>query len=61
MPGGVESGVSAALARTIDDINYPSWQNLEGHLLVLLAYKSWLQRYGNNVGISLFHFLGVSL
>ena len=61
MPGGVEIDVSAALARTIEDINKASNENLEGHLLVLLACKSWLQRGGNNVGISLFHFLGVSL
>ena len=46
---GVEIDVSAALARSIDDINYPSWQNLEDHLL---ACKFWLQRYyGNNVEI----------
>ena len=35
MPGGVEIDVSAALARTIEDINKASDENLEHHLLVL--------------------------
>ena len=35
MLGGVEIDVSAALAQTIQDINYPSYKNLEDHLLVL--------------------------
>ena len=39
MPGGVEIDVSAALARSIEDINKASDENSEGHLLVLLACK----------------------
>ena len=60
MPGGVEMDVSAALARTMEDINKASDENLEGHLLVF-ALQIWAPERGNNVGISLFHFLGVSL
>ena len=52
MLGGVEIDVSAALAQTIQDINYPSYKNLEGHLLVLFHCKLWLQGHWNNVGIS---------
>ena len=61
MPRGVEIDVFAAPARTREDINYASGENLEGHLLVLLTYKSQPQGYCNNVGISLFHVLGGSL
>ena len=38
-PRGVEIDVFAALARTKGDIKIASWQNLEGHLLVLFPYK----------------------
>ena len=40
------------------DINKASCENLEGHLLVLLPCKLFLApERGNNVGISLFHFM----
>ena len=61
MPRGLENDVFAALARTKGDINYPIDEKLDGHLLIHFPYKSWLQRYCNNVGNSLFHFLSVSL
>ena len=53
--------IFAALARTKGDIKIASDQNLDGHLPVLFSYTSELQGYWNNVGNSLFHFLGVSL
>ena len=53
--------IFAALARTKGDIKIASDQNLDGHLSVLFPYRSELQGYWNNVGKSLFHFLGVSL
>ena len=56
VPQGVEIDVFAAQARTRGDINYPSDEKLEGHLSVLFPYKSELQGYCNNVGISLFMF-----
>ena len=58
MPGAVEIDVSAALAGTIEDINKASNENLDPSSfgLQVLAPEG-----GNNVGISLFHFLGVSL
>ena len=55
----VEIDVSAVLAR---DINKASDENLYRRpSLSSLPCKSGLQRGGNNVEISLFHFLGVSL
>ena len=60
MPGGVEIDVFAALARTIGDINNPSWESLEGLLLVLFPHKLELQGGGKNVGICNLYFLGGS-
>ena len=49
VPRGVEIDVSVAIAQTIEDINKASDENLEGHLLVLLTCKSWLQRGGGTM------------
>ena len=61
MPRGVVIDIFAALARTKGDIHYPSDESLDGHLSVLFPYRSELQGYWNNVGNSLFHFLGMPL
>ena len=37
---GAKRGVFAALARTREDINNPSGENLDHHLLVPFPYKS---------------------
>ena len=61
MPRGVVIDIFAALARTKGDIHYPSDESLDGHLSVLFPYRSELQGYWNNVGNSLFPFLGMPL
>ena len=61
VPKEVVIDVFAALARTKGDIHYPSDESLDGHISVPSPYRSELQGYWNNVGNSLFHFLGVSL
>ena len=61
MPRGVVIDIFAALARTKGDIHYPSDESLDGYLSVLFPYRSELQGYWNNVGNSLFHFLGMPL
>ena len=60
-PRMVEIDVFAALARSRGDIKIASWENLEGHLIVLFPYKPEAQGYWKKVGKSLFYFLGVSL
>ena len=61
MTRGLEIDTFAALARTRGDIHYPSWEKLDHYPSSLFPYKLKLQRFGNNVGISLFHFESVSL